>query len=68
MLTGLAMHFILYILLAAIVLSLIEAMYYLARDSGEKDRTRVVRALTVRIGLSLLLFVAVVIGNLFGQL
>jgi len=38
-----------------IVYSLGSALYYMVKDKG--DSTRMVRSLTIRIGLSLLLFV-----------
>ena len=36
-----------FILLGLIIFSLGQAMFYLGRDDGEVDRTRMVRALTV---------------------
>ena len=55
------------IILGLIVLSLVEGMYYLAKDDGSRDKTRVVRALTVRISLSLFLFALLIIGAFFGM-
>jgi hypothetical protein len=52
--------------LGFIVFSLGQGMYYLAKDDGETDKTRVVRALTVRIVLSLTLFVLLILGYVFG--
>ena len=52
------------LLLAFILFSLFEGMYYLAKDDGKDDKTRVVRALTVRIVLSLVLF-SLLIGGYF---
>jgi hypothetical protein len=52
------------LLLAFILFSLFEGMYYLAKDDGNDDKTRVVRALTVRIVLSLVLF-SILIGGYF---
>jgi hypothetical protein len=43
-------------------------MYFLAKDDGAVDRTRVVKALTVRIALSLTLFVLLMIGHFTGLL
>jgi putative copper export protein len=60
------MKYVLIAVLAVIVLSLADAMFYLARDNGRKDRDRVVKALTVRIGLSLLLFIMVILSAVFG--
>ncbi|MCP3868885.1 MAG: twin transmembrane helix small protein [Gammaproteobacteria bacterium] len=56
------------LVLVFIVLSLFQGMYYLAKDDGEQDRTRVVRALTVRIVLSLLLFSILLVGYWLGIL
>ncbi|KAA3628417.1 MAG: twin transmembrane helix small protein [Proteobacteria bacterium] len=56
----------LFILLGLIVFSLAEAMFFLARDDGSRDKTRMVRALTVRITLSLMLFVLLMAGYYFG--
>lgn len=54
------------VVLAFIVFSLGQGMYYLAKDDGETDKTRVVRALTIRIVLSLTLFGLLILGYLFG--
>jgi len=54
--------------LAFIVFSLGQGMYYLAKDDGEKDKTRVVKALTVRIVLSLTLFGLLILGHFAGLL
>jgi hypothetical protein len=51
-----------------IVFSLGQGMYYLAKDDGEEDKTRVVRALTVRIVLSLILFGLLMLGYFTGFL
>ena len=55
-----------FVLLAFIVFSLGQGMYYLAKDDGEMDKTRVVRALTIRIVLSLTLFGLLILGYAFG--
>ncbi|CAK0779360.1 conserved hypothetical protein [Gammaproteobacteria bacterium] len=54
------------LLLGFIVVSLIEGMYFLTKDDGAVDRTRVVKALTIRIALSLLLFVLLILGYFTG--
>ncbi|CAK0770641.1 conserved hypothetical protein [Gammaproteobacteria bacterium] len=54
------------LLLGFIVVSLIEGMYFLAKDDGAVDRTRVVKALTIRITLSLLLFLLLILGYFTG--
>jgi Protein of unknown function (DUF2909) len=50
--------------LVLIVGSLGSALYYLVRDKGSSDRT--VKALTVRISLSIALFVLLMAGYYFG--
>lgn len=50
--------------LLAIVASLGQALY--AMSSGPDNSAKVVRALTVRIALSLVLFVALMLGWYFG--
>jgi hypothetical protein len=55
----LALLFIVFILA-----SLGSALYYLIKDKGQSDR--VVKALTVRVGLSLALFVLLMAGYYFG--
>ena len=50
--------------LILIVGSLGSALYYLVRDKGNSDRT--VKALTVRISLSIALFVLLMAGYYFG--
>ena len=56
------------LVLVLIVGSLFQGMFYLAKDDGDRDKTRVVRALTVRIVLSFLLFSLLIIGYLAGVL
>jgi hypothetical protein len=57
-----------FLLLGFIVFSLAEGMYFLAKDDGAVDKTRVVRALTVRIVLSLALFALLILGHFSGLL
>jgi hypothetical protein len=57
-----------FLLLGFIVFSLAEGMYFLAKDDGAVDKTRVVRALTVRIALSLTLFALLILGHFSGLL
>jgi Protein of unknown function (DUF2909) len=47
-------------LLLAILASLASGLVFLIRDKGESERT--VRSLTIRIGLSIALFVLLIIG------
>ncbi|GIX27806.1 MAG: membrane protein [Burkholderiales bacterium] len=51
-------------LVALIVSSLGSALYYLVKDKGHSDRT--VKALTVRVGLSVTLFLLLMLGYYFG--
>jgi hypothetical protein len=50
--------------LIAIVGSLGSALFYLVRDKGGSDRA--VRALTFRVGLSVTLFLLLMLGYYFG--
>ena len=52
------------LLLLAIIGSLFSGLFYLYRDRGEGERT--VRALTLRIGLSIALFLLLLAGFRFG--
>lgn len=57
------------LVLGFIVFSLGQGMYYLAKDDGDDvDKTRVVKALTVRIVLSLTLFLLLILGYFVGVL
>ena len=56
------------LVLGFIVFSLGEGMYFLAKDDGDVDKTRVVRALTIRITLSLILFGLLILGYFSGLL
>jgi len=57
-----------FVLVGLIIFSLILGMFFLANDSGDKDKTRVVKALTLRIALSLLLFALLILGYFSGLL
>jgi hypothetical protein len=54
------------LVLLVIIGSLFSGLFYLVRDKGTSERT--VRALTVRISLSVLLFVLLMIGYATGVL
>jgi ABC-type multidrug transport system permease subunit len=56
------------LVLAFILFSLFQGMYYMAKDDGRNNSTRVVRALTLRVVLSLLLFILLMAGYFFGFL
>lgn len=58
------MKLVVIILLVAIVGSLGSALFYLVRDKGGSDRT--VKSLTIRVGLSLALFLLLMAGYYFG--
>ena len=58
------MKIVIIVFLVFIVGSLGSALYYLVRDKGTSDRT--VKALTVRISLSIALFVLLMAGYYFG--
>ncbi len=56
------------VVLGFIIFSLGQGMYYLAKDDGEADKTRVVKALTIRIVLSITLFGLLILGYFTGML
>lgn len=58
------MRIIVFLFLAVILFSLGSALYYLVKDKGQSDRT--VKALTVRITLSIVLFCLLMLGFYFG--
>lgn len=60
-----AMKVIVIVMLLIIVGSLFSALFYLYRDHGQ-GRQRTVRALTIRISLSITLFVLIMAGYYFG--
>ncbi len=55
---------IIVIFLLLIVGSLVSALYYLVKDKGGSDRT--VKALTLRVALSVTLFLLLMAGFYFG--
>ena len=58
------MRILVIIMLVVIVGSLGSALWFLIRDKGQSDRT--VKALTVRISLSIALFLLLMAGYYFG--
>ncbi len=56
--------FVIILMLIGIVGSLFSGLFFLFRDQGAGDRT--VKALTLRIGLSIALFVLLMLGFYFG--
>jgi amino acid transporter len=55
---------IIVLLLLAVLISLASGMFFLVQDQGESDRT--VKSLTVRITLSIALFLMLIIGYFTG--
>ena len=58
------MKIIVILFLVFIIGSLFSALFFLVRDKGQGERT--VRALTVRVALSLALFALLILGYHFG--
>lgn len=58
------MKIVIVIFLVLILLSLGSALFYLMRDKGGSNRT--IKALTLRIGLSLSLFLLIMASHYFG--
>ena len=58
------MKIVIVIFLVLILFSLGSALFYLTRDKGGSNRT--VKALTLRIGLSLSLFLLIMASHYFG--
>jgi len=58
------MKFIVLLFVVVILASLGSALYYLVKDQGKSDR--VVKALTVRIGVSMALFLSLMAAYYFG--
>ncbi|MCB1936482.1 MAG: twin transmembrane helix small protein [Nitrosomonas sp.] len=59
------MKFLAAILFLVIVYSMASALYYMYKDTG--DSTRMVRSLSIRIGVSILLFVIMMTYSYFTQ-
>ncbi len=58
------MRVIVFLFIAVILFSLGSALYYLVKDKGQSERT--VKALTVRITFSIVLFLLLMLGFYFG--
>ena len=58
------MRFVVLIFIAFILVSLFSALYFLLKDKGRSERT--VKALTVRVVLSIVLFALLMLGYRFG--
>lgn len=57
-------RFIIIFVLIAILASLFSGMYFMIKDRGQSNRN--VKALSIRIGLSLLLFALLIVAYLTG--
>ncbi len=57
---------IIVVVLFIIIGSLFSALYFLSKDKAGSDRT--VKALTLRIGLSMLLFIGILLAYYFGYI
>ena len=57
---------IIVLLLLAVLVSLASGMFFLVQDEGESDRT--VKSLTVRITLSIALFLMLIVGYFTGMI
>lgn len=57
---------IILVILAAILASLFSGVYFMMKDRGQS--TRNVKALTIRIGLSILLFIMLIVAYLTGMI
>ena len=62
--TPILIKVIIVLMLVFIVVSLFSALFYLGKDRGTNNRT--VKALTLRIGLSILLFIMLILGYYTG--
>ncbi len=54
------------LLLLAVLVSLSSGMFFLVHDKGESDRT--VKSLTIRISLSVALFIMLIVGYFTGMI
>ncbi|WP_301103021.1 twin transmembrane helix small protein [Propionivibrio sp.] len=55
---------IILVILLGVIISLFSGLFFLFRDQGEGERT--VKALTLRVGLSIVIFVLLMLGYRFG--
>lgn len=60
------MKFIVLLFVAFILLSLFSALYFMFKDKGRSDRA--VKALTIRITLSIIVFALLLLGFHFGYI
>lgn len=55
-----------FVLVGLILIVLAEALYFLSKDHGDTDKTRVARALSLRVSLALILFLLLIAGAFLG--
>jgi len=60
------MKIIVFILLAAVVLSLFSGLFFLVKDKDATDSTRLLTSLKIRVALSLTLIVVLVVSYFAG--
>ncbi len=60
------MKIIILLLLAAIVISLGSGLFFLTKDKGDSSSPRLLRALKIRVALSIVLIVFLVLSFYFG--
>lgn len=65
---GFAFKLPVYVLIGLILFVLAEALYFLSKDHGDKDKMRVARALSLRVSLALVLFLVLIAGAFLGFL
>ena len=58
------MRIFVYLFVFLILASLASALYFLVKDKGQSDRT--IKALTIRVTLSVVLFAMLMLGFYFG--
>ncbi|HEY0337813.1 MAG TPA: twin transmembrane helix small protein [Burkholderiales bacterium] len=58
------MRYLVLVFIAFILVSLFSALYFLLKDKGRSERT--VKALTIRVILSIVLFALLMLGYRFG--
>lgn len=58
------MKILIIVLLILVVLSLFGGLFFMYRDKGQSKRA--VNALTIRVALSIVIFVIVLVGHFFG--
>jgi hypothetical protein len=62
------MKIVVFVLLAAVVIALFSGLFFLARDKDQPSSPRLLTALKVRVGLSILLVVTLVVSYQMGWL